>query len=127
MSKDDPLAWMAKANNDLLCIKNNLVASEVPWDAVVFRAPQAAEKALKAFLVSRGIRITYTHDVGRLLDDCIAAGAALSAFSEECDWLTAYAVQFRYPGDFPDVGRTDAEKAVAAANRIHNAVSELLG
>ena len=40
-------AWVEKAENDLLCIENNLVAQRVPWDVVVFHAQQAAEKLLK--------------------------------------------------------------------------------
>lgn len=42
--------WLAKAENDLLNIRNNLHASRVPWDTVCFPAQQAAEKYLKAFL-----------------------------------------------------------------------------
>jgi HEPN domain-containing protein len=117
---------MAKAGSDLLCIKNNLAAQEIPWEAIVFHAQQAAEKALKGFLVGRGVKVTHTHDLGRLLDDCIAVGGALSQFSDDCDSLTAYAVQFRYPGDLPDVNRADGEAAVAAAERIFNAVAPLI-
>jgi HEPN domain-containing protein len=51
---DDPASWTAKAENDLLCIANNLNDPQIPWDAVCFHAQQAAEKMLKAFLVSRG-------------------------------------------------------------------------
>lgn len=31
-------AWLEKADSDLLCIENNLAATRVPWDAVVFHA-----------------------------------------------------------------------------------------
>ncbi len=37
-------AWLGKAESDLLCIENNVVAQRVPWDVVVFHAQQAAEK-----------------------------------------------------------------------------------
>lgn len=30
--------WLAKAEHDLLNIKNNLTAAEVPWDTVCFHA-----------------------------------------------------------------------------------------
>jgi HEPN domain-containing protein len=49
-------AWIAKAENDLLNVENNLLASRVPWDTVCFHAQQVAEKLLKAFLVFRGYR-----------------------------------------------------------------------
>ena len=51
---DDPRTWIAKAENDLLNVRNNLDAPEVPWDTICFHAQQAAEKMLKAFVVSRG-------------------------------------------------------------------------
>jgi hypothetical protein len=28
---DDPHAWMLKAQQDLLCIDNNLAAARIPW------------------------------------------------------------------------------------------------
>ena len=52
---DDPQTWIAKAENDLLNIRNNLSAPQVPWDTICFHAQQAAEKLLKAFVVSRGV------------------------------------------------------------------------
>jgi hypothetical protein len=42
-------AWLRKADHDLLNIRNNLAAKDIPWDTVCFHAQQAAEKVLKAF------------------------------------------------------------------------------
>ena len=44
-------SWLAKAEHDLLNIRNNLSAVQVPWDTVCFHAQQAAEKCLKALLI----------------------------------------------------------------------------
>ena len=71
---DDPASWIAKASNDLLCISNNLNDPQIPWDAVCFHAQQAAEKALKAYLVSRGLVVARTHNLMAILDNCIDAG-----------------------------------------------------
>lgn len=76
---DDPKAWMAKAHSDMLCIDNNLAAQQVPWDTVVYHAQQAVEKTLKAFLISRRAPMPHTHDLGRLLDDCVAAARRIVA------------------------------------------------
>ena len=40
---DDPWAWVAKAENDLLNIRNNLGCERIPWDTICFHAQQAAE------------------------------------------------------------------------------------
>jgi HEPN domain-containing protein len=71
-------AWMAKGDHDLLNIENNIAASDVPWDTVCFHAQQAAEKFLKAFLVSRGHLPPRTHDLVALLADCAEADAGLA-------------------------------------------------
>ncbi|MFH1115689.1 MAG: HEPN domain-containing protein [Pseudomonadota bacterium] len=63
-------AWLAKAENDLLNVENNLPASRVPWDTVCFHAQQAAEKLLKAFLVFRGQTPARTHDLVAVLAKC---------------------------------------------------------
>ncbi|HEY2726586.1 MAG TPA: HEPN domain-containing protein, partial [Parafilimonas sp.] len=63
--------WFKKAENDLLVIKNNLSADEIPFDACCFHAQQAAEKYLKAYLVSKQIHFPKTHDLQSLLNLCI--------------------------------------------------------
>ena len=45
---DEWRQWLAKADNDLLNIQNNLASREIPWDTVCFHAQQCGEKALKA-------------------------------------------------------------------------------
>ena len=41
---DDPQTWIAKAESDLLNIRNNLKAEQIPWDTICFHAQQAAER-----------------------------------------------------------------------------------
>lgn len=64
--------WFMKAENDLLSIQNNLAAVEVPADVCCFHAQQAAEKYLKAYLISRQIKFPKTHDLKALLNLCKA-------------------------------------------------------
>jgi HEPN domain-containing protein len=124
---DDPLAWLATAHEDLLAIDNNLASSRIPWGVVGFHAQQAAEKTLKALLVSRGRKVPFIHDLGLLLRQCIATGAALKHFEDDCDLLTPYAVANRYPDVGPDPTEAESRMAVAAARRIVAAVRPLIG
>lgn len=64
------VAWLEKADSDLLCIENNIAASRVPWDAVVFHAQQAGEKVLKALLVAAGATVPRTHDLVACSPSC---------------------------------------------------------
>jgi HEPN domain-containing protein len=123
---DDPASWVAKSNNDLLCIENNLNDPRIPWDVVCFHAQQAAEKMLKAFLVAQGTTVARTHDVLALVDECTAAGAPLVPFRTDAALLTQYAVAFRYPALGSDPDEVEGRAAIAAARRIYDVITTLL-
>jgi HEPN domain-containing protein len=115
---DDPQTWVTKADSDLLNIRNNLAAARVPWDTVCFHAQQAAEKMLKAVLVSRGEAAGRTHDLVALLAEAVAAGVPLETLEPDCRLLTPYAVLLRYPGASGEPGEQEGRQAVAAAERV---------
>ena len=123
---DDPQSWIAKAKSDLLNISNNLSAEHVPWDTVCFHAQQAAEKMLKAVLVSRGQTVFRTHDLVALLAEAVADGAPLEALEADCRLLTPYAIMLRYPGVIGEPSEQQGRDAVAAAERICDCVQEAL-
>ena len=116
---DDPRTWVAKAENDLLNIRNNLAAEHVPWDTVCFHAQQMAEKMLKAFLVWRGQRVGRTHDLVALPAEAVASGGPLEILESDCRLLTPYAVMLRYPGAADEPSEEDGRAAVAAAERAY--------
>jgi HEPN domain-containing protein len=119
-------AWIAKAENDLLNVENNLLASRVPWDTVCFHAQQVAEKMLKALLVFRGLAPIRTHDLVALLAKCVEIESELENLEEDCRRLTVYAVGSRYPDDLFDPTEQDALEMVAAAKRVREKVLERL-
>lgn len=121
-----PAAWVAKADHDLLNIRNNLVADDVPWDTVCFHAQQAGEKLLKAYLLARGMAPERTHDLVKLLSGCIAFDPSLNDLEPECVILSAYGVLPRYPDDVDDLDESDAMALVAAADQIRLRIVPLL-
>lgn len=62
---DDPRAWLNRARSNLFHAKSR--SPGVYLEDLCFDAQQAAEKALKAVLVQRGIRFPYVHDLAALL------------------------------------------------------------
>jgi HEPN domain-containing protein len=123
---DDPQTWVAKAQNDLLNIRNNLDAEQVPWDTICFHAQQAAEKMLKALLVSCGQTVSRTHDLVALLAEVVAAGEALGDLEDDCRLLSPYAVMLRYPGVPGEPSEQEGRRAVNAAEHVFEQVQAAL-
>jgi HEPN domain-containing protein len=123
---DDWRTWLEKAGNDLLNIGNNLNSEKVPWDTVCFHAQQAAEKLLKALLVSRGEIVPRTHDLSALLGLCTAAGVDVHHLSEDCEHLQPFAVLTRYPGTPFEPDEEEGLMASESARRIEQAIVRLL-
>jgi len=122
----DTSAWLEKAQHDLVAVDALSAANDPPWDIVVFHAQQAAEKFLKALLVSRGHQPPKIHDLTRLLALCVTYAPELAIFLDDCKFLSPLAVRSRYPGDEPETAREDVEKGVQIARRIRAAVLERL-
>jgi HEPN domain-containing protein len=119
-------AWVAKAENDFLNIRNNLQAASVPWDTICFHSQQAAEKLLKAVLVFHGLTPPRTHDLVALLTRCIEFDKGLATLEEDCRRLTAYAVGSRYPDDLFDPSKEEALEMAATAIRVRDRVLKSL-
>jgi HEPN domain-containing protein len=121
-------AWVRKAEHDLLNVRNNLIAEEVPWDTVCFHAQQAAEKMLKALLVLRGVEPERTHDLVALLQECLAQDPDMDGLRASCLLLNPYSIDARYPAptaaaeelEAPD--ESEGKMAVEAAERVFSAV-----
>jgi HEPN domain-containing protein len=74
-------------------------------------AQQAAEKAIKAVLVREQISFPKTHDLDRLRNLLPSAARAPIA-ALDLSALSEWAVESRYPGDWPEVSTADAVGAV---------------
>ena len=91
--------WLRLAARDIRLAE--LALGDVPplaWEAL-YHAQQAAEKALKGFLVYSGVVYPLTHDVRMLLELCEGIDAELAATLIPAAGLTQFAVRFRYPGE----------------------------
>jgi len=100
-----PADWLRYAHSDLELAKST-PSPRVLLEGLCFHAQQAAEKALKAVLLSLGVAISRTHNIGALLD-LLPSDTELPIEIDEATILTDYAVLSRYPGTMEEV--TDAE------------------
>ena len=104
-----------------LSLEMALQAEEPLWDQVCFHAQQAAEKSLKALLVSLERDVPRTHDLVFLLDSARDAGAELVGLDEDTATLTQYGVSPRYPTFLAQETKEDANGALRAAKRVMEA------
>jgi len=79
----------------------------VPADAL-YHCQQAAEKALKGFLVWHDQPFPKAHDLGRLGKQAFDLDSTLEQLVDEVVELTKYAWIFRYPGDAEEPSVSDA-------------------
>ncbi|HWF44086.1 MAG TPA: HEPN domain-containing protein [Candidatus Kapabacteria bacterium] len=120
-------AWIKKAEEDWLCIRNELGSAEKPWSVICFHAQQAAEKYLKAFLVFKGVSPERVHDLAMLLERCLAYDPSLDVLLDDCRSLTDFAIDARYPPEFFEQDEeVNAREAVEAARRITDAIRDRL-
>jgi HEPN domain-containing protein len=118
--------WINKAETDF-CAAEILAAAEThDYFTCAFHCQQASEKFLKAYLVRHQIEFRKTHDLGQLLELASQAEPALREELTSCEWLTPFGVEFRYPGEYPEVDQTTAQRALTEAKRVRQVVMEHL-
>ncbi|PSQ83566.1 MAG: DNA-binding protein [Bacteroidetes bacterium QS_7_67_15] len=124
-----PSDWLRYARSDLRLSREEQPEG-VLSEALCFHAQQAAEKAVKAVLVSEGIPVPYIHDIGTLFDR-LPKRIEVPPDVRKAVRLTDYAVFSRYPADLAPVDDEEhrravqwAEATVAWAEKHVDAVKE---
>src|SRR5712692_2354126 len=93
---DHPRAWLERARSSLQHARAK--DPQVFFEELCFDAQQAAEKALKAVMLHKGIPFPYVHDLDRLLHLLERSGQEAPDVVRRGGDLTRYAVATRYPG-----------------------------
>lgn len=117
MDKNTSLRWLTQAKNDLKWTKANI--TQKIYYGACFTAQQAAEKALKAFLISKGKRIR-VHDLGAILQQCKKFDLSFEKLRQATATLTDYYLETRYPdiSEFIDYNYAQAKEALESASEI---------
>ena len=94
---------------------------------VCFHFQQAAEKYLKAFIVFHNLKFSKIHDLTQLLLICSEKDPTISSFYEDCNFLTDYYIDTRYPVHWPSmVSKEEALDAQESSKRIKEFVEKAL-
>ena len=108
--------WLAYARNDLAAAER-LHRPPSLRSEVCFHCQQAAEKALKAYLVRLGTeRVPRTHDL-EYMSRLIAEAGGQPPPAQSTEYLHDFAVVPRYPGTVPPT-EEEAEQALAHAHTV---------
>jgi HEPN domain-containing protein len=108
--------WVEKAEEDYRVAKREQRAKPSAYSAVCFHAQQCAEKYLKALLQEHAVPFQRTHDLEALMSLGLPVVPTLETHRESLQWLTAFAVEVRYPG--MKASRKDAERCVQIATSL---------
>ena len=117
---------MQKAEEDLVLAEHGLNLREnCPYDLICYHAQQCAEKYLKALLTGHALRVPRTHDL-RFLIRQMPADLHLGIELDHVLALNRYSIETRYPENWDDIERPEAERAVALARAVRDAVRPTL-
>ena len=100
MKRRDDLVdgWLRKAENDLLTLGAAIDVGA--YDTACFHAQQAAEKALKAFLIHAEVTFPFTHNLVKLTKLCATVDPSFASLDAIVESLTPFAVELRYDAEF---------------------------
>lgn len=118
--------WLIKAHHDLRSVRQLLAAEPPLLDTAAYHCQQAAEKALKAFLVLHDISFSKTHLLSYLVEQCKDVDPRFAQLSEAAEFLTPFATSFRYPGDVLEPMQDDVVTGLKLAEQIVGFVLALM-
>jgi HEPN domain-containing protein len=107
---EEPREWLNRAQSDLLLAKTK--KKGIYLEDLCFHAQQAAEKAIKALLIARGVEFPYIHDIAGLFTLLEMTGEDLPTIVREGEKLTRFAVFTRYPGIAQPISHKEYEEAI---------------
>ena len=115
---DDPHEWLNRARSNLLRAKEDVRLPGAYLEDLCFDTQQAAEKAVKAVLLHRGVSFPYVHDLTALLSLLENHGESIPPNVRDAGRLTRFAIVSRYPGSAEPVTQEEYRNAVAIAQAV---------
>jgi len=121
-------SWLTKAASDLRSARVIGSADDAPLATAIYQCQQSAEKAVKAFLVSKKISPEKTHDIRKLTLEAVVHEPRFNEVMDMAVALTPYAWEFRYPDDLAETypTREEFDEALQHAQAIYDFVLNLL-
>jgi len=119
-------SWLVKARRDLASARKLASGPEAYLDTAIYHCHQAAEKAIKGWLVFHDQRFEKTHDLRLLVTRAASIEARFSDWLEAAEFLNPYATVYRYPGEPLSPEAEEFNKALEIASNFYDFVLSLL-
>lgn len=118
--------WLKKAKRDLSAAQK--LAQELP-DIAIYHCQQAAEKALKGFLILHNLEPTETHNINTLVKLASTVKPELATALKEAAYLSQYNLTYRYPSEVTDdfnPSPGELKKAYRLASEVYQNVIDAM-
>jgi len=117
--------WLEYAAGDLKTAISLRQQEGIPLRNICYMAQQSAEKTMKCLFVYLGIEVMKSHDLVYLYKK-LPDKALTEIELKDLAWLSYWAVEARYPGDWPDVDFADADRATEFAEKLYRNVEKVI-
>ena len=115
--------WFTIAERDLN--RSKLLIENQDWEGAGSNIQQSIEKCLKGFLIERGWKLSYTHDLELLIKEAIYYEKSFDEFLEACQIISTYYMWDRYPKMMEEpLDKDDVRKAMMWAEKIRDKVKQ---
>ncbi|HEX3856927.1 MAG TPA: HEPN domain-containing protein [Verrucomicrobiae bacterium] len=120
--------WLLKAHGDLHTAVQIGSLPDGHLDVGIYHCQQAAEKALKGYLLFHDVSFEKTHDLKKLVRQAEPLDGGFDQFREAAAILTPYIAAYRYPDEFAilEPSRAEFDDAVRQAQTVYDFVLNLL-
>jgi HEPN domain-containing protein len=118
--------WLKKAEEDFGFARASLKETKY-YAQICFHFHQAAEKYLKAFVITNHLDFRPVHNLIELLNTCKNRNQRTEELGEACQYLNPFYIDTRYPVHWPaHYDRKTAVSAMESAKKIRDWVRAAL-
>lgn len=118
---DEARRWLAFAQDDRVVAEESSRTGLIAPHIGCYHAQQAVEKTLKSIVVFLQVRFPFRHDLDELRDH-LPPGWQDANAHPDLSMLTQWAVEGRYPGNWPEATDADVRAAAQQARAVWLAI-----
>ena len=116
LSPDDPIEWLSRAKSSFSLARQQ--SQDIYLEDLCFQAQQAAQKAIKAVHITKGLVFPYVHDISQLLSALEKNGMTVPIELRATSKLTIYDALTRYLGLGTPVSKEEYDEGMQMAEAV---------